>query len=319
MKRLVLVFALTCLVALVSQHAHIWTLPLRQANADRVGLLVNVAIVYALGLLVAALAAALVHRGVVARRADAPPLTGTLLRALPITAATLAALSLLLIARVDLVPRVQPDGPVRSATGEASDRRGVPSNINWWTTNVRAGEGEPDADDPAGVGTSSMPFSPLLLLVGALLMAAAGVIAWRRHGGRRSGDSELPDDTRQGAVHAALVDTIDAMLADPDPNTAIRGAYARLLEGLEACGAGRRDHEAPMEHLHRVFTFLRVRPEPLRRLTELFELARFSTRPLNAAHREQALQALGEVAEDLQSDSLVRAGTTGIRPLTGRA
>lgn len=312
----VLVLALAGLVALASQHAHVWALPLRPGGVDRPGLLINVALLSGLVLVAAAAVATLVHSAWIARRPTSPPLRTTLLRALPVTAAAIAMSSLLLIAKTDLRPRAESGETGGSgAVAESSDRRGVPLSIDWWTTNVRAGEGEPDPEAPGGPGNRSTPFSPLLIVVGAGLAAIAGGAAWRWYVRRRHDEYELPDDTRQEAVHGALVGTIDAMLADPDPNTAIRGAYARLLEGLDACGTGRRDHEAPMEHLHRVFTVLDVRPAPVRQLTELFEVARFSTRPLSSAHRDQALQALRDVAAELESDFVSRPATAGRPPL----
>ena len=143
-------------------------------------------------------------------------------------------------------------------------------------------------------------------LVGAVVLAlfsAAGVVAARSLGRRRelAPVPEQPDELAQAreAMAAMVGRSIDAMLADPDPRTAIIGAYARLLEGLAACGLARYDHEAPMEHLRRVLLGLRVRPEPLQVLTELFERARFSPHPLTDEDRDVALAALRDAAADL--------------------
>jgi hypothetical protein len=105
------------------------------------------------------------------------------------------------------------------------------------------------------------------------------------------------------------------MLADPDPSTAIIGAYARLLEGLAACDVGRREHEAPLEHLRRTLTILRVRPEPLRQLIGLFEVARFSTHSLTGSHRDQALSALRAAATDLAAYSHSSTETASEQPI----
>lgn len=111
---------------------------------------------------------------------------------------------------------------------------------------------------------------------------------------------------------------IDSMLADPDPKTAIIGAYARLLEGLAACDAARRDHEAPIEHLQRALSILPVGPRPLRQLTGLFEIARFSTHRLTESHRDQALDALHAASADLAAAPSTPAGagshTTRVHP-----
>jgi hypothetical protein len=112
------------------------------------------------------------------------------------------------------------------------------------------------------------------------------------------------DDRTRVAAHAAVIHSIDAMLAAPDNRTAIIGAYARLLEELEAIGASRRSYEGPTEHLHRVLSVLEVGPVPLRTLVRLFEVARFSEHSLNATHREEALGALREVARSLSADAI---------------
>ncbi|HEY3504412.1 MAG TPA: DUF4129 domain-containing protein [Actinocatenispora sp.] len=160
------------------------------------------------------------------------------------------------------------------------------------------------ADDPlAGVDTGALGWI-LVALAGAVvvaLLAAGAVVLVRGLGRRPTVVPAAPDELAQAreAMAATMVGSIDAMLADPDPRTAVIGAYARLLEGLAACGLARHAYEAPMEHLRRVLLDLRVRPEPLRALTELFERARFSPHPLTDADRAAALAALREAAADL--------------------
>src|SRR5690606_38067560 len=298
-----LVLVIAGAVAVAARGTPVWT-ELRLGPANRVAIVVGIAVLWGIGLVAAGLIAAVVHRAVVARRAGAPPLRTTLLRALPATTAVLTVPSLLAIAAGDPARRAGADGSTIAV--ERSGRLGrLLSIIDWRDSPVRAGPGLPDEDVPgAAASESGGGFAPLLLGVAAFAvpLAAAAAMRWssRRSfsvgppaagGGRRAG-------TGRHAMREVLTDTIDAMLADPDPNTAIIGAYARLLEGLDARGAGRRAHEAPLEHLRRVLAVLDVRPEPLHRLIELFELARFSTHPLTATHREHALDALRAVAAD---------------------
>lgn len=306
----VLVVGLAGLVAVASHGAPVRA-PLGEGQPNRSAMVADIVVLIGLGMLVAAAIAVAAHGAIIARRPAAPPLGATLLRALPITTAVLAALSLLTIART---------GPGRAAeTGdgahtfiESSGRRGIPLKIVdwWWDSSVRAGEGEADPDESGGAAPDPGPRFPyVMIVIGVVVSAFAGATAWRWHSRRAPRDPPGDDDDRPAgdrhreAVHGAVVGTIDAMLADPDPSTAIRGAYARLLEGLAACGAPRRDHEAPMEHLHRVLATVRVRPGPSRRLIELFEVARFSTHPLTGAHRAQALDALRVVATDIAAFS----------------
>lgn len=139
---------------------------------------------------------------------------------------------------------------------------------------------------------------PVGAAVLVLLLGSAAMIWWvrKRHG---EGAGEPLGGIDAEAARGSILRSIEAMLSDPDPKTAIIGAYARLLEGLAAAGVPRHAYEAPQEHLRRALTRLRVRSGPAGRLVALFEVARFSTHSLTARHRDQALAALREVASEL--------------------
>jgi hypothetical protein len=178
-------------------------------------------------------------------------------------------------------PSAPPIDPTPAATGPTPAAAGTPGAF-------------------AGLNLAALGWI-LIALVGAVVLAAVvavAVVVGRR---QRPAPAAAPDEFAQAreAMAATVVGSIDAMLAGPDPRTAVIGAYARLLEGLAACGLARHDHEGPMEHLHRVLLGLRVRPEPLQALTELFERARFSPHPLTADDRDAALAALRHAAADL--------------------
>jgi hypothetical protein len=102
------------------------------------------------------------------------------------------------------------------------------------------------------------------------------------------------------AAGAGLAATLEAMLLDPDPATAIVAAYARLLDALDDAGYGRRPQEAPHEHLRRVLQPLGARPGPVHDLADLFVLARFGHAPLTDDHRSAAIDALRSAVDDLR-------------------
>ncbi|MFW6080218.1 MAG: DUF4129 domain-containing protein [Gemmatimonadota bacterium] len=280
----------------------------RPAVVAAVGLVCVSGLVLAAGVTVAA------HRAFIARRRDPPPpVRTTLVRAAPIVTVALAAASLLAVATMDLTGGMAPaGGPGRPVL--QSDRLGsLLGIIDRRDIAVRAGEGQAEREGAAGAEPRDSRLTFLLIVAGVVAAAIITLTAWRTHSPRplllrrprggaaaAGGDVGSDDDRRRDAVHGAVVDTIDAMLADPDPNTAIIGAYARLLEGLAARGAARLAHEGPMEHLRRVLTALEVRPESPRRLIALFEVARFSSRALDTSHRERALADLRAVAADLE-------------------
>lgn len=102
------------------------------------------------------------------------------------------------------------------------------------------------------------------------------------------------------SVEQGLAEVLRAMLADPDPRTAVIGAYARLLAALEEAGFPRRAEEAPHEHLWRSLGPLGVRRPPVHRLAELFVRARFTPHPVTDEHRRAAIAALADAVADLR-------------------
>jgi hypothetical protein len=309
------VIALSGLVALASQGAPLWT-PLRIGAVNRSELLVSVAIVDGVGIVAAFAIILIVHR-ILRTRRGAITVREMVHRAVPITSVMLAALTLITIARADLQPgRTSTAGAVeQTVAGREGQRPAGPGLRDSRTGLIVAGEDSRPHANGVVANPRSAPLDAkllLLLAVGAAAVVGA-VFRWSR--GRRSsapGLSGADDgsdlDRDVGRMRDVVLGTIDAMLADPDPNTAIIGAYARLLEGFAASGVERRMHEAPLEHLRRALATLLVRPEPAHRLVELFAAARFSTHRLTTEHREQALEALRAAAADL--DLNARADTS---------
>ena len=217
----------------------------------------------------------------------------SLRRVFPGAVAAIALVGLLGISRMDLAVEPPPTGAQRPHSG---GREGVPLIfLDDRSSPLRAGEGAkgpsaPVADDrPVQMGVAL-----LVLLVGG------AAVAWWWVGRRRRAATEaLAAEIDAEAARGTVLRSIEAMLADPDPKTAIIGAYARLLEGLAAWGVPRLPYEGPVEHLRRALARLRVRPGPIRRLVGLFEVARFSTHALTVRHRDEALEALHQVASDL--------------------
>lgn len=308
--------ALTITLAGVASHASpLWT-ALRPGIAHRSHIVTVIIPLCVLTVLGAGAVALWVRRFLPGRRdVESSPRT-MLVRGLPPTAAGIAALSLLTIAGMDLGrPASAEPAEALGAFGESS-RRSAPAStiVGWWDWLAGASSEVSDPEESRGMEPSPADrFPPIFMLMAALAAVVAGGAAWQWYRTRSASARGSPKGPDHQAVHTSLVHIIDAMLADPDPNTAIRGAYARLLETLDVCGTGRLDHEGPLEHLHRVLGTLRVHPEPLRELVELFEVARFSTHPLGPQHRDQALRALRAAAADLQGASPTRPDHAALR------
>lgn len=165
---------------------------------------------------------------------------------------------------------------------------------------------EPDADAGAADVADGVEAVLALLLAGFALLAFAPPVV--RVAGRIAEPAAVADPPAPRAPVPAMPATVEeglagglrAMLADPDPRTAVIGAYARLLSALDEAGFARRAEEGPHEHLWRALGPLGVRRAPLHRLAELFVRARFTPWPVTDEHRQTAIRCLADAVGDLR-------------------
>ena len=106
---------------------------------------------------------------------------------------------------------------------------------------------------------------------------------------------------------AALEESIDDLRTEPDVRRAIIAAYARMEEALGAAGIPRHHAEAPLEYVERALLSLDTSADAVRRLTDLFEWARFSQHEPEPAMRDDAIDALVAVRDELRESELVPA------------
>ena len=69
---------------------------------------------------------------------------------------------------------------------------------------------------------------------------------------------------------------------------------------LSSHGLARATAEVPYEYLVRVLGLLQVRERPVRSLTELFEYAKFSEHEIDRTMKDDAIESLIMIREDLQ-------------------
>jgi hypothetical protein len=81
---------------------------------------------------------------------------------------------------------------------------------------------------------------------------------------------------------------------------AIIAAYARMETALAVAGLPRAVAEAPFEYLERTLLELEASAQAARRLTDLFERAKFSQHDPDEAMRDEAIDALIAVRDDLR-------------------
>jgi len=109
--------------------------------------------------------------------------------------------------------------------------------------------------------------------------------------------------TRPPAVPDPLALIQADLRAEPDARVAIIRAYGRFERALAAARAPRAAWQTPAEFMRTTLARLPVPAAPVRRLTALFEVARFSTHPLGAEARDAACDSLDEIGTALEEDA----------------
>ncbi len=131
------------------------------------------------------------------------------------------------------------------------------------------------------------------------LIAGAGLTAFLRSNRRRS--RLVGEITLFQELSNLLDETLDDLRNEADPRKAVIAAYARMERVLAVHGLPRRPSEAPLEYLGRVLTELRVSEPAVRSLTSLFERAKFSQHEIGPEMKEEAIEALVSLREDIRA------------------
>jgi uncharacterized protein DUF4129 len=178
----------------------------------------------------------------------------------------------------------------------AADRSGEQS-LRIPTVSTTPADGGSDgqaADEPY---RPQFATAAVVVVLGVAAAAAAAALLSSRARRRRLGD------TQELALVLAdvLEETLDDLRAEPDPRRAVIAAYARLERALAAYGLPRRPSEAPREYLERIFADLEVGRRSVERLTALFTQAKFSQHEIGAATKEEAIDALETVRQELRA------------------
>jgi hypothetical protein len=144
--------------------------------------------------------------------------------------------------------------------------------------------------------TQSAHFSwQFAAILGGIALLTAAFFLLRRS--PHPAGAAQPVEEELGAV---LDESIDALRRERDPRRAVIAAYARMERVLRRHGRARRPAEAPYEYLARILSELRVRPDAVADLTELFERAKFSVQAIDERMKTHAIAALVAVRDDLE-------------------
>ncbi len=104
-----------------------------------------------------------------------------------------------------------------------------------------------------------------------------------------------------------LDESLDDLRNEPDLRKAIVAAYARMERALAFAGLPRNPSEAPFEYVERALVTLDASSASARRLTDLFEWAKFSQHEPSAGMRDEAIAALEAVRDELREPAEMAA------------
>lgn len=128
----------------------------------------------------------------------------------------------------------------------------------------------------------------------AIVAVVAFVVSTRRR------PAVSTDDALAEAVVEILDDTLDDLRAEADPRRAVIAAFARLERTLSASGLPRERAETAQEYVSHALRVLEVGEGPVRRLTALYEVAKFSDHDVDAGMKGEAIAALESIRRDLR-------------------
>lgn len=148
-------------------------------------------------------------------------------------------------------------------------------------------------------GDAQFKWLPAVAMATFLVGGAGGAVAlvlWkRRNGAAWEREAELT-----AALDEVLADTLDDLRAERDPRRAVIGAYARLERTFAAHDVAREPSETPREYVDRALDRLGVSAFAVRRLTQLYERAKFSPHEIDSAMKDDAIDALAGLREELE-------------------
>jgi len=173
----------------------------------------------------------------------------------------------------------------------------------------------PQKVNPAALGTKNLkpgdrkklqqamnPHSPAFQwpIAAAIFAVLAGLGVTALIASHRRRQKLVREITVTQELLAMLDETLDDLRAETDPRKAVIAAYARMEKILAAHDLPRRPSEAPLEYLRRVLTELRVTEDAVTKLTTLFERAKFSEHEIGPEAKEEAIDALVSLRDDLR-------------------
>jgi hypothetical protein len=175
--------------------------------------------------------------------------------------------------------------------------------VHWGHRSNTSGGAAPSSGIPSGAETAKgqKPYEPHfqwlpLAILGSMVIGIGGSMFLLTQ--RRKREEDDPDAMRV-TVAEVLEETLDDLVREPDPRKAVIAAYGRMERTLAARGLPRDEHEAPGEYLERILDAVGASGHSVRRLTKLFERARFSEHDIDQAMKDDAIESLTGLRAEL--------------------
>ena len=137
-----------------------------------------------------------------------------------------------------------------------------------------------------------------VFVVGSLVVGLGGAMAIFALRRRREEVEQAPIRETLAEV---LSETLDDLHRERDPRKAVIGAYVKMERTLAARGFPRQEYEAPLEYLGRILGIIEGSGHSARRLTRLFERARFSPHEIDQKMKDDAIESLVGLRAQLEA------------------
>jgi hypothetical protein len=151
-------------------------------------------------------------------------------------------------------------------------------------------EGAEHADRP------EFAWLPVAIILALFAIGVTTMLLARRRRRAREKERKAVEE----AIVDVLGDTLDDLRRERDSRRAVIAAYARLERALAAHGLPRGSAETQTEYVARILHELDVDHAAVRRLTDLFSRAKFSQHAVDIGMKEEAIDALEHVRDELR-------------------
>lgn len=150
-------------------------------------------------------------------------------------------------------------------------------------------------------GSASVLTTGLVAAVAAVaVFGSLFIVVWLVFGDRWRRRLASGDGYR-AQVAEAIDASLDELGAELDARVAIQKIYRNFERVLSAAAIPRRTWQTPLEYMRSALARLPVPREPLAELTQLFEIARFSTHPMANAERDRAGRSLTAIRTSIEA------------------